>query len=112
MDFSLNEEQQLLKDSVDRFVRENYDLSQRRDLVDSKDGFSRDHWATMAELGWLGATLPEEYGGIGGGPVEDAPDHLGFGENEAVLTIPPFDILIAPDLVAQTIDRRIALSGE
>ena len=46
MDFSLNEEQQLLKDSVDRFVRENYELNQRRELVASKDGFSRDHWAT------------------------------------------------------------------
>ncbi len=84
MDFSLNEEQQLLKDSVDRFVRENYDLSQRRDLVDSKDGFSRDHWATMAELGWLGAALPEEYGGIGGGPVEAMVLMEGFGRGLVV----------------------------
>ena len=67
MDFSLNEEQQLLKDSVDRFVRDNYELAQRQELVASDEGFSRSHWATMAELGWLGAALPEEYGGIGGG---------------------------------------------
>jgi len=84
MDFSLNEEQQLLKDSVDRFVRENYELSQRRELVDSKDGFSLDHWATMAELGWLGATLPEEYGGIGGGPVEAMVLMEGFGRGLVV----------------------------
>lgn len=84
MDFSLNEEQQLLKDSVDRFVRENYELSQRRELVASKDGFSRDHWATMAELGWLGATLPEEYGGIGGGPVEAMVLMEGFGRGLVV----------------------------
>lgn len=84
MDFSLNEEQQLLKDSVDRFVRENYELSQRRELVASKDGFSRNHWATMAELGWLGATLPEEYGGIGGGPAEAMVLMEGFGRGLVV----------------------------
>lgn len=70
MDFDLSEEQQLLKDSVDRFVREEYSLDKRQKLKVSEDGFSRRNWATMAELGWLGATLPEEYGGIGGGPVE------------------------------------------
>ncbi|HZD26281.1 MAG TPA: acyl-CoA dehydrogenase family protein [Alphaproteobacteria bacterium] len=70
MDFSLSEEQQLLKDSVDRFVREEYELEKRRKLVASEDGFSRDNWRRMAEYGWLGAAMPEEYGGIAGGPVE------------------------------------------
>lgn len=84
MDFSLNEEQQLLKDSVDRFVRDNYDLSQRQAIVASDDGFSRDHWATMAELGWLGAALPEEYGGIGGGPIETMVIMEGFGRGLVV----------------------------
>ncbi len=70
MDFDLSEEQQLLKDSVDRFVREEYPLDKRQKLAASEDGFSRANWKTMSELGWLGATLPEEYGGIGGGPVE------------------------------------------
>ncbi len=84
MDFTLNEEQQLLKDSVDRFVRENYDLSQRRDLVAKPEGFSRDQWATMAELGWLGAALPEAYGGIGGGAVETMIIMEGFGSRLVV----------------------------
>ena len=70
MDFDLSEEQQLLKDSVDRFVREEYPLDKRQKLTASDEGFSRDNWKTMAELGWLGASLPEEYGGIGGGAVE------------------------------------------
>jgi alkylation response protein AidB-like acyl-CoA dehydrogenase len=84
MDFSLNEEQQLLKDSVDRFIRENYDLADRRKLVASADGFSRDHWRVMAELGWLGAALPEDYGGIGGGPVETMVIMEGFGRGLVV----------------------------
>ncbi len=79
MDFSLTEEQQLLKDSVDRFVREHYAFDQRRKLAESRDGFSRDHWRRMAELGWLGVALPEKHGGIGGGPVETMVIMEGFG---------------------------------
>ncbi len=70
MDFSLSAEQQLIKDSVDRFVREEYELESRRKFIAAEDGFSRDNWAKMAELGWLGVSLPEEYGGFDGGPVE------------------------------------------
>ena len=79
MDFALSEEQQLLKNSIDRFVDEEYKLESRRKLVASDDGFSRAHWAKMAELGWLGAALPEEYGGIDGGPVETMVIMEGFG---------------------------------
>ena len=69
MDFNLSEEQQLLKDSVDRFVLDDYDFEKRRKTSNSDDGFSRDNWKTFAELGWLAVGLPEEYGGFGG-PVE------------------------------------------
>lgn len=101
MDFSLNEEQQLLKDSVDRFVRENYDLSQRRTLVASDDGFSRDHWTTMAELGWLGAALPEEYGGIGGGPIETMVIMEGFGRG----------LVVEPYLASVVLGGNLLLAG-
>ncbi|MFT5447594.1 MAG: alkylation response protein AidB-like acyl-CoA dehydrogenase [Gammaproteobacteria bacterium] len=70
MDFTLSEEQQLLKDSADRFVRESYPLETRRELVASELGYSEQNWRQMAELGWLGVTVPEEYGGIGGGATE------------------------------------------
>ena len=70
MDFSLSEEQQLLKDSVQRFVREEYELDTRRTLVASDIGYSEENWKKMAELGWLAIALPEEYGGIGGGPID------------------------------------------
>ena len=70
MDFSLSEEQQLLKDSVQRFVREEYELNTRRTLVASDIGYSEENWKKMAELGWLAIALPEEYGGIGGSPID------------------------------------------
>jgi alkylation response protein AidB-like acyl-CoA dehydrogenase len=70
MDFSLTQEQQALQDSVRRFCEREYGFEQRRRLLTGGDGFARAHWATFAELGWLGAGLPEEAGGYGGGPVE------------------------------------------
>ena len=70
MDFNLSEEQQLLKDSADRFVREAYTFEKRQRLVATEVGYSEAHWQQMAELGWLGASLPEAYGGIDGGPLE------------------------------------------
>lgn len=100
MDFSLSEEQQLLKDSVDRFVRENYELADRRKLVGSADGFSGENWRTMAELGWLGAALPEEYGGIGGGAVETMVIMEGFGRG---LVVEPYlaSVVLGGGLVLQ-----------
>jgi pimeloyl-CoA dehydrogenase small subunit len=79
MDFSLTEEQQLLKDSVDRFVREHYEFETRRQLAGSSEGYSEDNWKQMAELGWLGVAFPEEYGGIGGGATEIMVIMEGFG---------------------------------
>ena len=70
MNFSLSEEQRLLKDSAERFVRENCSLDQRRVLVAIAPGYSERSWRQMAELGWLGVGVPEAYGGTGGGPVE------------------------------------------
>ena len=70
MNFSLTEEQRLLKDSAERFVRENCSLGARRTLVANEPGYSERSWRQMADLGWLGVGVPEAFGGTGGGPVE------------------------------------------
>lgn len=70
MDFSFTEEQTLLRNSVQRFVQDNYDLESRRKIVNSEEGMSREHWATFAELGLLMAPFPEEYGGLGGDNID------------------------------------------
>ena len=70
VNFSLNDEQRLLKDSAERFVRANCSFDRRRELVSSEPGYSERSWRQMAELGWLGVNVPEAYGGIGGSPVE------------------------------------------
>ena len=72
MDFELNDEQVLLKDSVERFVQDNYELTHREALVATDLGFSRDNWNTFAEMGWLGLPFSEEAGGFDGTPVDVA----------------------------------------
>lgn len=72
MDFDFSEEQQSLQDSVKRFCEREYPFEKRQALLRSDAGFDRAHWATFAELGWLGAGLSEDEGGFGGGPVENA----------------------------------------
>lgn len=70
MNFNLNEIQQMLQDSIQKFIQDNYELSNR--LVQQKKGigYSEDHWKTFAELGWLGLPFPEEFGGMGGTAVD------------------------------------------
>lgn len=70
MNFELSEEQQLLQDSVARFVADHYSLDARRKLADSTLGFSEDHWRQFAELGWLALPFAEEDGGLGGTAID------------------------------------------
>ena len=100
MDFSLTEEQQLLKDSVDRFVRENYEFETRRKTAATNEGFTDDNWKQMAELGWLAVALPEEFGGIGGGATETMVIMEGFGRG---LVLEPFfaTVVLGANLIQQ-----------
>ena len=66
-DLLLNDEQKMLSKTARSFIRDRAPASRIRKLRDSKDpvGFSRELWREMAELGWLGLQIPEEYGGLG-----------------------------------------------
>ncbi|MGE0387768.1 MAG: acyl-CoA dehydrogenase family protein [Gammaproteobacteria bacterium] len=72
MDFQPNEEQRLLVDSVQRFVREQYAFTARRRLLDTPEGFDPGHWRTFADNGWLAVGVPESAGGLGGSMAEIA----------------------------------------
>ena len=66
MPMILNDEQNMLKDTAKSFCAENAPIAQLRKLRDeeSADGFDRQTWAKMAELGWAGIPFPEEHGGL------------------------------------------------
>jgi pimeloyl-CoA dehydrogenase small subunit len=70
MDFAFTSEQDMLRDTVARLVREQYDFETRRKIAKSEAGWRPKMWAQFAELGLLGASFPEADGGFGGGPVE------------------------------------------
>ncbi|GAB5413130.1 MAG: pimeloyl-CoA dehydrogenase small subunit [Congregibacter sp.] len=70
MNFDFSEEQTMLRDSVARFVQDDYDFDTRRSIVESDSGMSADNWSTFAELGWLSVPFAEDHGGFGGGPVD------------------------------------------
>ena len=71
MDFSLTDEQDLLRGGLTKFLSTRYDLEKSRAAAKSGVGWQPDIWrAFAADLGILGATLPEDAGGTGGGPVE------------------------------------------
>lgn len=61
MDFNLSQEEAMLRESVARFVTDEYELIKRETLV-AQD---RDHWDRFVELGWIGLGIPEAAGGYG-----------------------------------------------
>jgi len=70
MNFNLTEEQGMIRESIARFVADNYDLARRNGVVAQEHGFSPAHWQQFAELGWLSVPFAEAHGGFGGGPVD------------------------------------------
>ena len=71
MDFNLSKEQELLRDGLRKFLSTRYDLEKSRAAAKTGAGWQPDIWRGLAEeLGILGAALPEDVGGIGGGAVE------------------------------------------
>jgi alkylation response protein AidB-like acyl-CoA dehydrogenase len=87
MDFNFSEEQQLLADTVQRFVREQYTFEARREILKSATGWSRDLWQQIAGLGLTALNVPEAHGGLSGGPVETMLVMNAFGE---ALVLEPF----------------------
>jgi alkylation response protein AidB-like acyl-CoA dehydrogenase len=66
MDFNLSEERQMLADTAARFIADRYDLKKRQAAFDSDEGFSRETWGELADLGLIGALMPPEVEGFGG----------------------------------------------
>jgi alkylation response protein AidB-like acyl-CoA dehydrogenase len=100
MDFSFSEEQTLLQNSIQRFIQNDYQFEQRQVTIGTEPGFSRDHWATFAELGWLALPFTEDVGGLGGTPIETMILMEEFGKGIVVEPYVP-TILLAGGLIAR-----------
>ena len=65
MEFTLNEEQEMLKTMARDFLANECPRTFVRQMMEDEVGHSRELWKKMAEVGWLGLVFPEEYGGAG-----------------------------------------------
>jgi alkylation response protein AidB-like acyl-CoA dehydrogenase len=66
MNFALTDEQAMFRDSVRRFVADEYPFERRLKIVAEAPGYLPAHWKTFADLGWLSVPFAEANGGLGG----------------------------------------------
>ncbi len=72
MEFAFTEEQEALRAEARRYLAERYPVERLAELADSETGWDPASWRELAELGWLGVSIPEEQGGAGLGFLEEA----------------------------------------
>lgn len=113
MDFRLNEEQQMLQDTVARLVRGEYSFEKRLAFSETEAGFSVDFWKQLSELGLTAVPFPEELGGFGGGgtEIQSVMTELGRG-----LCLEPYlqSVVFAGGLISQAgsgSQKELLLSG-
>jgi alkylation response protein AidB-like acyl-CoA dehydrogenase len=71
MDFTFTDEQQMLLDTTRRFIAKDYGFETRRQIKEkSPEGFSRDIWKALADIGLLSLNVPEDEGGLGGSAID------------------------------------------
>jgi len=100
MNFDLSEEQQLLGDSLKRYLTNEYSIDARAKIVASPTGWSETVWAAFAEMGLLGVPFAEEYGGFGGTAVDVMLVMEALGEG---LVVEPYwvNVALAGRLIAR-----------
>ncbi len=70
MKFELTEEQELLRQTARDFLAAESPMKSVRGVMERGDPYASDTWERMSELGWMGLSIPERYGGSGLGPIE------------------------------------------
>lgn len=106
MDFSLNEFQSMLSDSVAKFVSNEYDFATRQASAGDPRGFSADVWQNFCELGWTALPFAESDGGLDGGPIETMLLMQQFGRG---LVVEPY---LANVVLAGGVLRRVATDAQ
>jgi alkylation response protein AidB-like acyl-CoA dehydrogenase len=106
MDFSLNDVQAMLADSVEKFITKDYDFESRQKYAASDTGYSAEVWQTFCELGWTSVPFADDDGGFDGGPVETMILMQQFGRG---LVVEPY---LANIVLAGGILRRVASKAQ
>ncbi|ULU24178.1 acyl-CoA dehydrogenase family protein [Dyella terrae] len=111
MNFQPTEDQQLLADSLGRYIATRYDFATRDRIAHSKRGYDVDQWRQFGELGVIGALFDESNGGYGGDPFDIAMVFEALGR---ALVVEPFlDSLMVGRAIARfgNTDQRTLLAA-
>ena len=105
MDFSQTEEQQMLQESVQQFVRKSYDFDTRNSIVATAEGYSAEFWKLFAELGWLTVPFSEADGGFGDSAVDLTVMMDEFGK---ALVVEPYlaTVVLGGGIIAALADEK------
>jgi alkylation response protein AidB-like acyl-CoA dehydrogenase len=88
MDFTYSDTQDMIRDTLSRFLADTYDFDKRQKMIASEGGRDPGVWKALAsELGMLGASFAEAHGGLGGGALENLIMMEEFGK---VIAIEPY----------------------
>lgn len=98
----LSEQQVLIQDSAVAFIAQDEELKKARDNRFVQPGFDQQTWQEMAELGWLGFLIPEQYGGIG----------LGFDDLHTVLIQLGKGLVPAPFVATAVVAASVLVNGD
>jgi alkylation response protein AidB-like acyl-CoA dehydrogenase len=99
MDFSYSEEQTLLRNSISKYLSDNYKYELWRKFTRNEIGRDPKHWKQFAELGLLAAPLPEAHGGLGGGAIDTQIVMEEFGKHLVVEPYVP-TVVVGGGLIA------------
>jgi alkylation response protein AidB-like acyl-CoA dehydrogenase len=98
IDLSFSAEQEHLRGAARDYFQRRCPTSVVREVEDSELGYLPDMWREMAEMGWLGIAIPEEYGGSGGGFLDTYPLCEEMGR--AIVPSPYLDtVVVAADTI-------------
>jgi alkylation response protein AidB-like acyl-CoA dehydrogenase len=67
MNFDFSDEQKQMRDEARKFLSEKCSPKAVRAVLDGKEPYDRELWKGLAEMGFLGVAIPEEFGGAGAG---------------------------------------------
>src|SRR6266576_395500 len=70
MNFDFSDEQKQMRDQARKFLAEKCSPKAVRVVLDGKEAYDRELWKGLAEMGFLGVAIPEEFGGAGAGHLE------------------------------------------
>tara|TARA_B100000579_G_scaffold43788_1_gene30539 strand:+ start:3914 stop:5017 length:1104 start_codon:yes stop_codon:yes gene_type:complete len=70
MNLNFSDEQNLLREQIQKFCNSDYDFYDRENFINTESGFDSEKWKLFAEQGWLAMPFKSDSGGFDFGPIE------------------------------------------